>query len=91
MPLAPNPGGGNGQYARHADAHEEVTRQDRNLGEGDLEDERERQGIGGQDGTQRGREDRGQAEEAEDQIALPQGPILRCSCERPALAIGDGM
>jgi hypothetical protein len=92
MPLAPDPGGRDGQYAGNAHAQQKVSCQDGDLCKGGFEDEGERQGIGGKDRAEGGGEDRGDGEDDENDIALPEGPILEREYQRRAItACGAGV
>lgn len=77
MTLAPDAAGGHEKGAGEADAEQEVAGQQGDLGEVDLEPERERNGVGGQDGAEgRGKDGRDRKDEA-DHVALPERPVQR--------------
>lgn len=76
MPFPPYTRGRYEQEARDADAEEVVAGCERHVGEAALEVDGERHRIGGEEGAQRSRDNTEKAEDGEDEVAAPEGPVL---------------
>lgn len=78
MAFAPNTTRRNEDDGSSSGAEEEVASQDDSLGQANMEDKRaERDGVGGEDGAERGRKDTAPAENKGDQVAFADGPVER--------------
>jgi hypothetical protein len=74
MSLPPNPRTRHEQKPREPHTQEVISGQERHIGQGPAEVEREGHGVGGEQRTQRRGDDGQQGEDASDEVAAPEGP-----------------